>query len=323
MIPTYNCAEYLRKTLKSVLVQDPGSEIMQIMVVDNCSTQDDPEAVVNELGQGRVEFYRHPQNIGSIRNFNKCLELARGRLVHILHGDDYVLEGFYDKIQCLFQKYPQIGAAFCRGMNVDESEQLLYLYDLELPESGILPDTWLEKIAVRCCVTTPAMVVRREVYENLGGYDLDLVGADDWEMWVRIASQYPIGYEANCLAAYRQHSKSLSESILNGKVLLLEHYQAIQAIQLHLPQSIKHKLFRQAKQNSVLYCLRFAKLSVHSRNWQQAIAIVQLALWMSPSHRTIFRVGQIFLIDSTIAIITSVIEFLHAKRLSVKVQNKF
>ena len=46
MIPTYNCANYLRETLASVLAQDPGADVMQIEVVDDHSTKDDPKAVV-------------------------------------------------------------------------------------------------------------------------------------------------------------------------------------------------------------------------------------------------------------------------------------
>jgi GT2 family glycosyltransferase len=56
MIPTYNCANYLAQTLESVLAQDPGPERMQIEVIDDCSTKDDPEAVVREIGKGRVSF---------------------------------------------------------------------------------------------------------------------------------------------------------------------------------------------------------------------------------------------------------------------------
>src|SRR6266478_3592096 len=54
MIPTHDCAGYLRETLASVLRQDPGPEVMQIEVVDDHSTRDDPETVVRELGKGRV-----------------------------------------------------------------------------------------------------------------------------------------------------------------------------------------------------------------------------------------------------------------------------
>lgn len=49
MIPTYNCAHYLREALHSVLCQDPGKDMMQIEVIDDHSTKDDPEAVVKEM----------------------------------------------------------------------------------------------------------------------------------------------------------------------------------------------------------------------------------------------------------------------------------
>ena len=95
MVPTYNCANYLELTLKSVLEQDPGPEQMQIEVIDDRSTKDDPEAVVNEIGKGRVSFFRQPQNVGAQANFTTCVQRSRGHLVHILHGDDAVLPGFY------------------------------------------------------------------------------------------------------------------------------------------------------------------------------------------------------------------------------------
>ena len=113
MIPTFNCAAYLKEALAGVLAQAPGAGQMQIEVVDDCSS-DDPKAAVDELGDGRVGFYRQPANVGHVRNFNTCIRRARGHLVHILHGDDAVREGFYRLMEHPFQTQPAIGAAFCR-----------------------------------------------------------------------------------------------------------------------------------------------------------------------------------------------------------------
>ena len=92
---------------------------MQIEVVDDAST-DDPQAVVEELGRGRVGFHRQPANVGHTANFNTCLERARGELVHLLHGDDSVRPGFYTTMERPFREDPDIGAAFCRYIAMDE-----------------------------------------------------------------------------------------------------------------------------------------------------------------------------------------------------------
>src|SRR5687768_13877620 len=93
MIPAYNCSEYLEAALLSVLCQDPGPASMQIAVVDDASTDADVEALVATVGKGRVEYMRHPINVGSLQNFNTCIDRARGHYVHLLHGDDRVLPG--------------------------------------------------------------------------------------------------------------------------------------------------------------------------------------------------------------------------------------
>ena len=112
MIPTYNCSGFLREALESVLSQAPGRERMQIEVVDDHSTEDDPAAIVRDVGAGRVGFYRQTQNVGHVRNFETCLIRARGRFVHLLHGDDMILPGFYRAMERAFDSQPGIGAAF-------------------------------------------------------------------------------------------------------------------------------------------------------------------------------------------------------------------
>ena len=98
MIPVYNCAAYLPETLRSVLQQAPGPDEMQIEVIDDHSTDADVEKLVKEIGRGRIAYYRQPQNVGSLKNFETCLNNARGHLVHLLHGDDRVRMGYYQTI---------------------------------------------------------------------------------------------------------------------------------------------------------------------------------------------------------------------------------
>lgn len=253
MIPTYNCAGYLRETLKSVLAQDPGSDLMQIEVIDDCSTKDDPEAVVKEVGKGRVSFYRHPQNVGYIKNFNTCLQRSRGKLVHLLHGDDGVRESFYQKMQQAFNKSPEIGAAFCRHIFMDENGKWLQFSGLEQLENGILHN-WLEKIAVSNRLQPPSIVVKRDVYERLGGFDSRInCCAEDWEMWVRIAAYYPVWYEVEPLALYRSHSSSLTGRCACTGQNIRDLRQIIEIIQPYLPVETASKLSQQARENWAIY----------------------------------------------------------------------
>lgn len=208
MIPSFNCSAYLRDALASVLAQDPGAGTMQIEVVDDASS-DDPQAVVEELGGDRVGFYRQPENVGHVRNFNTCLRRARGQIVHLLHGDDAVRPGFYRTLETAFER-PEIGAAFCRYISVDARGNWQTIAPLERDSSGIL-ENWLEQIALGQRLQTPCMVVRRTVYEQLGGFDRRLTHSEDWEMWTRIAAHFPVWYEAEPLALYRIHGASSSD----------------------------------------------------------------------------------------------------------------
>lgn len=258
MIPTYNCAAYLRTTLESVLAQDPGPDAMQIEVVDDASVADDPEATVREVGRGRVGFHRQPENVGHVRNFNTCLRRSRGRLVHLLHGDDAVRDGFYPRMGAAFERAPEIGAAFCRHLYMDGEGHWTGLSRLEAPESGVL-EGWLERIAVRQRLQAPSMVVRRETYERLGGFDRRIAAyGEDWEMWVRIAARYPVWFETEPLAAYRIHAGSLSGRTVRIRENGRDLRRAIEINREALPPDRADELSRRALAEGAHACIRRA-----------------------------------------------------------------
>nr|WP_275333848.1 glycosyltransferase [Nodosilinea sp. TSF1-S3]MDF0367330.1 glycosyltransferase [Nodosilinea sp. TSF1-S3] len=294
MIPTYNCASYLRETLSSVLSQDPGEGIMQIEVVDDCSTADDPEAVVQELGRGRVGFYRQPHNIGVPRNFETCLQRSRGHLVHLLHGDDCVRPGFYTKMQQAFERSEVIGAAFCRHIFMDEDGHLQDVSPLEQSQSGVL-DNWLERLAVEQRIMTPAMVVRRRVYEKLGGFDRRLLCAEDWEMWVRIAAHFPVWYESEPLAAYRMHSNSNTGRHIRSAEDMRYTRVAIELFQSYLPKQIAARVTRKARETYALSALDMAYQTFLQRDLVAMGNQIREALQLSGSFLVMQKLLRILL----------------------------
>lgn len=257
MIPTHNCGDHLRATLASVLAQDPGPDEMQINVIDDASDSDDPERTVREVAAGRVGFYRHSTRVGHTRNFETCLQRSRGHLVHLLHGDDFVREGFYARLQSAFETRPEIGAAFSRYVAVDENDLEVAIGKLEARHAGVIDD-WLPRIASGQRLQTPCMVVRRQVYERLGGFDDRLRGAEDWEMWVRIAAHYPVWYEPEALAVYRVHVKSKSQRALRTGANVVELRKAIEINRRHLPDSMADRISKIASRNCALAALRRA-----------------------------------------------------------------
>lgn len=206
MIPTYNCARYLRQTLESVLAQDPGPEHMQIEVVDDVSTKDDPEAVVRDVGRGRVQFYRKTKNGGAIANFNTCIERSIGQLVHILHGDDYVEPEFYLQFSTAFEDSPQCAAIYSRAFIVDEQGELIELsnYVSSLKQDTNDP----RELMLQNQLRTPAAVVRRRFYEENGGFNSSLIHTADWEMWVRTIIHGRARMLDKPLTSYRSFSEN-------------------------------------------------------------------------------------------------------------------
>ena len=301
MIPTYNCANYLQETLKSVLAQDPGSPLMQIEVVDDCSTKDDPESVVKALGGERVQFYRQPRNVGAQTNFTTCIQRAKGQWVHILHGDDWVKPGFYDRCRQVAENNPDLGAIFCRHLNVDEQgnfQQDTQGNPQDLPEPerqtpGIL-ENWLERAAIASPVRTPTIVVKRSVYEQLGGFHQELFHTCDREMWIRIAAHYPIWYEPEPLACYREHTASDTTRLRKSAKNISDTRRSIEISKTYLPADRADAIVTQAQDNLANFALELAQIFFDQRELEAAENQIQQAKCCSQSQAVVMQISELY-----------------------------
>lgn len=266
MIPTYNCSGFLTEAIESVLQQDLDPEEIQIEVVDDCSTDADVADLVQKVGRGRVTYFRQECNMGSLRNFETCINRARGRYIHLLHGDDRVKKGFYQELTELFDQFPHAGAAFCGWCYINSQGKLTRNFKKEAETPCIL-DNWLYKLTEKQRLQYVAIAVKREVYEKLGAF-YGVTYGEDWEMWARIARHYPTAYTPEVLAEYREHGDgSISKnSFLSGKNIK-DIAWVIDTITQYLPKEDQRRINRQAKKHYVHWALKYAtKLWKATRN---------------------------------------------------------
>lgn len=293
MIPAYNCIGFLPQTLRAVLAQDPGPGLMQVEVIDDASTDGDVGALVRDLGGGRVSYYRQARNGGSLRNFQTCIERSRGHLIHILHGDDLIREGFYRRFENFFVTHAGAGAAFCRYAYIDEHSRLMYSQEREADETGVLAD-WLVRLSERQRIQYVAMVVRRSVYEALGGF-YGVEYGEDWEMWVRIAAHYKMGYIPDILADYRRHSLSITgRTMLTGKNM--EDLKTVmRRIQRYVPEDRRAEVLRKSRKYYAYYAMRAANtLWTSQRHRAGALSQLRAAWGMWQDVRLAFMIGKLF-----------------------------
>ncbi len=292
MIPTYNCIRYLEETLKSVLQQALPEDAMQIEVIDDCSSDGDVEALVYTVGRGRIHYHRKEENSGSLRNFETCINRAKGQLVHILHGDDVVRPGFYTTIERVFNEYPQAGACYSSYDYIDEKGQNVWPIQQLQEGEGIIED-WLEKIARNNLVQPPAMVVKRGVYEHLGSFFAVHYG-EDWEMWARIAAHYPVAFSPQHLASYRVHTTNITtRSILTGQNVK-DIQKVIRIISDYLPYEKRKTLTAIATRNFALYFAALSDKIYHEhRNRKAAVVQAFMSARMYPTPATLRQVAKI------------------------------
>ncbi len=277
MIPVYNCMAYLEANLKSVLNQDLGEDIMQIEVIDDGSTDGDIEAFVNKIGNGRVSYFRQNENVGSLRNFETCIQRSKGHYIHLFHGDDVVIKGFYEEIKTLFDEYPEIGAAFTDYQYMDDNGDKMWDNEKLIEPRGIV-ENFLHKIGSNQLLQTCAIVVKRDTYETLGGF-YGVHYGEDWEMWARIAAHYSVAYSPKVLAKYRVHQENISFNSLTSGQNIHDISKVIKTIEQYLPKKEAKKITKNARKNFSQHYARIAhQVYHHSYNTVGALAQTHGAL---------------------------------------------
>lgn len=288
VIPAYNRKLYLLQGLASVLAAWGGPEDIEIIVVDNGSAEPLHD-LIDSIGVGIVRSIRHPKTVPLQANWNSAVRASRGKWIHLLHDDDYVLPGFYQTLRQRLEACPDtVGGAFVGYQHVNEHGVPLHYKKPFGDNAGIAHD-WLEVIGVGNVLTPPSMVIKREAYEKLGAYSEDILYTVDWELYIRVASFYDWWYEPAPMVHYRRHGATDTEFQNVGGAQGASFRKAIEMSASYLPADRQPRITANARANIFEWCVRHLAPPLRAGNLRGALMLTQEALRIESSDRSALR----------------------------------
>ena len=288
MITVYDRTRWLKRALMSVVSQARDAHHMQIEVIldgPNSEIRRQVQRILEEIGGDRVTFTAIEHNLGHPSIFNYCIDQAVGDWIHILHDDDYLVPGFYAALENGLKMQPEVGAAFCRHTEMDSQGRQHWTSWLEKERPGVIDD-WLERIGVSCRLAFSSMVVKREVYEALGGFSGEVGSAFDWEMWKRIATSYPVWFEPKVLVYCCKQGDSLTEKLIPSGRQIADSLEAVEFSKMYLPPDTADSISAEAKEHHARYALDLARAQLRNNEYEAAVLNIEQGLKASRSEVT-------------------------------------
>lgn len=200
IIPSFNMAGLAVRAVESVLNQTYKN--IEIIVIDDGSTDDTRQRL--EVFGDRVKYLYKP-NGGVCSARNVGLKMASGKFIGLLDSDDTYMPEKVERSLDFLQRHPDYGFVHTDTYLVDIKGQIIERY--QHPKSrvtGKITDTLL----MGNFIANPTNFFSRECYERCGGFEESLFPPGDWDLWLRIASHFKVGYIDQPLSKYSVLSNS-------------------------------------------------------------------------------------------------------------------
>ncbi len=231
IIPNYNHAIYLKQRIQSVL--DQTFQDFDLTYLDDASS-DDSNAVFAEFEpQPRIKAIYNDRNSGSpFKQWNKGFRATEGEYVWIAESDDVADPDFLATLVPMLDDNPNVGIAYSQSCRID-SNNVVFEPTLRQWVEDLDPDRWEHDFVANGIIecqkylvfknTIPnasAVLIRRSIYEAIGGAEESLLLTGDWMTWIKMLLKSDIAFCARPLNSFRTHKSSVrSKTALNGTAI--------------------------------------------------------------------------------------------------------
>jgi glycosyltransferase involved in cell wall biosynthesis len=267
-IPSYGRPRYIIETIESVLAQTFTPWRLTISD-DGPGGGDVAAAIAPYLDDPRIRYSPAGAQIGVAANWSRVIELATAPYVAILHDDDRWGPGFLARRVAFLEANPECGFVYSGTKRIDEDGAVLAEWRPALEEGDQDVLTFARRLLTTNIVgSTAAVLVRREAFESVGPTFEGRLPHCDYEMWVRLALRFPVGYLDGCDADYRLHRASTTHRIRPSakKVLrLADHFVAV--ADRERPGLLQRADRRKVRREMLLNALAFDALTTGDRRY--------------------------------------------------------
>ena len=276
-IPTHGRPAFLAQAIESVLAQT--FELWQLTISENGPGSADIAAIVRPyLTDPRVRHVTTGRNIGGGGNSTRLIQTGRAPYVALLHDDDRWEPEFLTRRLTFLEANPACGLVFSACDFIDEHGSVVYRFAPRLNE-GLQPrKSFLRTLYRRNVICIPTVLVPRGCYEAVGPAFSDSVLFYDYEMWLRIASRFDIGFLNVCDASYRLHRAQTTHGIASN---MGEHRLALlDEVESTMPADFPPLERRRARSGALL---RVAEEAFARGDRRTAVARLRTAIRVYPA----------------------------------------
>ena len=200
MMLTHNRKDFLRESIKGVINQTYKD--FELIIIDNGST-DGTEEVVKEFNDERIVYVRNEENFhpGAL---NQMVNLAKGEYIAICDDDDISLPERFEKSVEFLEK--NLDVAMIGGGVIFIDKEGKETKKVKYPKEPTFDDIYKSD----GMISTPTVIMRKKIIEEVGLYDTTLYIAPDYDLYLRIAKEHKIRNLDFFLSKYRVHNTNAS-----------------------------------------------------------------------------------------------------------------
>jgi len=236
VVTCYDQEEYISDAIGSVVRQSRYDAILEIIVVDDGSTDDSETVIRNWANRCEKIQYVYQENQGVSAARNEGIRRSSGNYIAFLDGDDLWCEDRLKHQLKSAKKHSEVGLFYGDLYSFEDNPEDRtrgYCTRFEYDDEEVLPELYLYGAPI----LTPTTLIRSDCFNEVGFFDRSLRQGEDTDMWLRIAAEYPIHHVGEPIAMVRQGNASLSTDIdkkadcmLRGTDKIADLYQELDSL---------------------------------------------------------------------------------------------